>query len=144
MANKAMNKPAISNNQTKSRNWSRKKKHIVLKKRDENKIIAEQRISELFRQAIDMYNQDSKLSDRYVYLARKMAMKYKVKLTSLQKRKFCKHCYSFLMPGKNCIIRITGKTITYSCKICKKFTRLGYKKKSLKGSKDYFQTFIDR
>jgi len=99
------------------------------KKKDEQIKIAKQRIKELFKQAVDIFSEDPKLSNRYVQLARKIAMKFKVKLTSTQKRKFCKHCYCFLMPGVNCTVRITGKTITYTCKKCKKFTRIGYKSK---------------
>ena len=108
----------------------RKAKHQ--KKKEEHQKIAKERIKELFKQAVEMFKEDSKLSDRYVQLARKIAMKYKVSLTSTQKRKFCKHCYCFLMPGVNCKVRITGKTITYTCNNCKKFTRIGYKKKSSK------------
>jgi ribonuclease P protein subunit RPR2 len=102
-----------------------KSRHV--RKRQEHIDTAKQRIKQLFEQAEEMFSKDTKLSDRYVYLARKIAMKYKVKLTSDQRRKFCKHCYSFLMPGRNCRVRLTGKTVTYSCKNCKKFTRVGYK-----------------
>lgn len=97
--------------------------------------IAEERINELFRQAVEIFNYDSKLSDRYVQLARNIAMKYKIKLASKYKRMFCKHCYSFLMPGVNCTVRITGKTITYTCKRCKRFSRIGYKGKGEIGHK---------
>ncbi|MBT4824847.1 ribonuclease P [Candidatus Woesearchaeota archaeon] len=100
------------------------------KKKEDVKRISKDRIKTLFKQAVDTFKENSKLSDRYVTLARKIAMKYKIKFTSTQKRKFCKHCYCFLMPGKNCTVRTTGKTITYSCKNCKKFTRISYKKKS--------------
>lgn len=106
-----------------------KSKHPHKKKSEEFQLIAKERIKKLFEQAVEMFSTDSKLSDRYIELARKIAMKYKVKLTSAQKRMFCKHCYSFLMPGKNCTVRLTGKTITYSCKKCKKFIRIGYKSK---------------
>ena len=96
----------------------------------QQKEIAKERIKQLFKQAALQFNKNKSLANRYVTLARKIAMKYKVKFTSAQKRKFCKHCYCFLMPGKNCTVRTTGKTITYTCKNCKKFTRVGYKKKS--------------
>jgi len=91
--------------------------------------IAKERIEELFRQAENAYKSDPKLSNRYVQLARKIAMKTKVKMTSKQRRMYCKHCYCFLMPGKNSRVRLTGRTITCTCFECKKHTRMGYKKK---------------
>ena len=102
-----------------------KKKHQ--KKKDTHQKIAKERIAILFEQAFQAYGTFPKRSNRYVDLARKMAMKYKIKIPSTLKRQFCKHCYAYLMPGSNCIIRLTGKTITYSCKICKKHSRIGYK-----------------
>jgi len=118
----------------KPKKLGKKRKARYQKKKDEHQEIAKQRIKELFKLAVDMFSEDSKLSNKYVKLARKIAMKFKVKLTSLQRRKFCKHCYSFLMPGKNCTVRTTGKTITYTCKTCKKFTRIGYKGRKNKKS----------
>lgn|SRR3989338_1979093 len=89
--------------------------------------IAMQRITQLFEQAFIRFNEDKNLSNRYVALARKISQKYKVTIPSNLKRQFCKHCYSYLMPGTNCTIRLTGKTITYSCKECRKFMRMMYK-----------------
>ncbi|MBI3032615.1 ribonuclease P [Candidatus Woesearchaeota archaeon] len=88
--------------------------------------IAEERIKELFEQAFLRFNEDKNLSTRYVELARNISQKYKVKIPLPYKRQFCKNCYNYLMPGKNCTIRLTGKTITYSCKECKRFTRMPY------------------
>ena len=86
-----------------------------------------ERIHVLFEQATEQFPKDSKLADRYVILARKIAMKYKIKIPSKLKRQYCKHCYSYLMPGANSVIRLTGKTISYYCKKCKKYSRVGYK-----------------
>ena len=112
------------------------RKQRYQKKKDSHKRIAKERISHLFEQAFSAYNKDPKRSNRYVELARKIAMKYKVKFPSALKRQFCKHCYVYLMPGDNCLIRLTGKTITYSCKVCKKFSRIGYKQKKEKNKED--------
>ncbi|MBR9699524.1 ribonuclease P [Candidatus Woesearchaeota archaeon] len=90
--------------------------------------VAKQRIKKLIQQAEDIFDEEKALADRYVYLARRIAMKYKIRITpSLQKR-FCKHCYSFLMPGKNLRVRTTQGKMTYSCLECKKFMRFPLRK----------------
>ena|SRR3989338_7675138 len=89
--------------------------------------IAKERIEVLFKEAKNMFKEDPKLSDRYVYLARKIAMKYKVRIPSTLKRKFCKHCYKYLMPSVNCRVRVQRGKVVYYCLSCKKFTRLPYK-----------------
>ena len=76
--------------------------------------IARERISILFEQAKEMFREDKSLSNRYVQLARKIAMRYKVKIPDKLKRRFCKSCHKFLVPGANLRIRShKGRTIYY-------------------------------
>jgi ribonuclease P protein subunit RPR2 len=89
--------------------------------------IAKERIQELFRQAEEVFDEDPKLADRYVELARKISMKIKVRIPSSLKRKFCKHCYCFLKPGKNCRVRTHEGKVVYYCQKCKKYMRFPYK-----------------
>jgi len=91
--------------------------------------IAEERINILFKEAKSMFKKDPKLSNRYVHLARKIAMKYKIKLPSELKKRFCKHCYSYLVPSKNCRVRLTKHKLVYYCLNCKKYMRFPYNKK---------------
>ncbi len=90
--------------------------------------VAKQRIKKLFEQADLRFDEAPELSNRYVYLARKIAMKLKIRIPTSMKRRFCKHCYSFLVPNKNCRVRIRKDKVIYSCFNCKKFMRFGYKK----------------
>ena len=94
----------------------------------EQREIAEERIRELFRQADMMFSRNKALADKYVGLARKIAMKYKVKIPGQLKRKFCKHCYCYLKPGKNCRVRIAKGRVIYYCLECKRFMRFVIKK----------------
>lgn len=87
--------------------------------------IAKERIDSLFSQADEVFEEDSSLADRYVDLARKIAMKYKVKLKSAHKRKFCKHCYKYLRPGVNARVRTKDGKLVYYCSSCKKYSRFG-------------------
>lgn len=91
--------------------------------------IAKERIAELIKQAELMFKKDSKLSDRYVELARKISMKYKVRIPRELKRKFCKHCYKYLMPSVNSRVRLTQRKVVYYCYNCKKYMRFPYYKK---------------
>ena len=100
----------------------------VLSKKQQN-AIAQERITILFREAETVFNKNPSLSHRYVTLARKLAMKIKTRIPPELKRKFCKHCYKYLFPGKNARIRTReGKLIIY-CQECKKHTRIPLKKK---------------
>ena len=95
----------------------------------QQKQIAQERIQTLFQEAEKAYSTNKALSNRYVILARKIAMKVKTQIPRELKRKFCKHCYKFLFPGKNCRIRTReGKLVIY-CLECKKYTRVLLKKK---------------
>lgn len=88
-----------------------------------NKQIALTRIKKLFKESEQVFDKNPTLADRYVHLARKISMKTKTKIPKLLKRKFCKHCYSYLKPGKNLRVRTKDKKIIYSCLICKKYAR---------------------
>ena len=85
--------------------------------------IAKKRIRFLFQEAKDVFKENSKLSDKYVKLARRISMKYKIKLPSALKKKFCKHCHKYLVPGVNCRVRIHKHRIIYYCFGCKHFMR---------------------
>ena len=88
-----------------------------------HKKIALERIHELFKQAELRFKEYPGLSDRYVELARKIGMKYKVRIPKELKRRFCKHCYKYLMPGNNCRVRITQSKVVYYCMNCRKYMR---------------------
>ena len=85
--------------------------------------IAKESISSLFDEAEKAFNKDKSISNRYIKKARRIAMKYNIRLAPALKRRFCKHCYSFLMPGKNLRIRLQKGRVVYYCLECKKFMR---------------------
>ena len=100
-------------------------KKIFSKQRQ--KEIALERIAVLFQQADEQFSVNPGLSHRYVQLARKLAMKFKVRIPVELKRKICKHCYQYLRTGVNARIRTReGKLIIY-CLGCKKYTRIPLK-----------------
>jgi len=88
-----------------------------------NKDIARERVKTLFEQAEEIFSEDPKLADRYVKLARKIAMKVNLRMPRGFKRRFCKHCYSYLKHGVNCRVRTQGDNIVYTCLVCKNHMR---------------------
>jgi len=99
------------------------------KKKEQQKKIALQRILRLSCLAENYALQHRfHLSNRYVYLARKISMRYLVSIPPSFKRRFCKHCYCFLLPSVNCRVRISNKYIVTYCLHCKKHMRIPLKK----------------
>ncbi len=90
----------------------------------QQKEIAKERITTLFDKANKVFPENKALANRYVTLARKIAMKVRVRMPQELKRKFCKHCYKFL---KNSRTRIQNGKVIISCLECKKFTRIPLK-----------------
>lgn len=88
---------------------------------------ARERIEKLFEEARKTFRKNSKLADRYVTLARKIAMKTRISIPREFKRKFCKHCYKYLQPGVNCRVRNHKSRIIYYCMECKKYMRFQLK-----------------
>ena len=96
--------------------------------KQKQKQVAKERIKILFEQAEQAFSKNKALANRYVTLARKVAMKVRLRMPRELKRKYCKHCYKFLMPGTNARIRTRDGKVIISCFECKKFTRIPIKK----------------
>ena len=92
--------------------------------KEKQKQIAKERIAILFQQAEKIFPKDKALANRYVTLARKIAMKVKIHLPLPLKRRFCKHCYHYLQPGVNARVRTRGGKVIISCFECKNFMRI--------------------
>lgn len=97
--------------------------------------IAKERIKILFDQALRQAKKNNlKRSNRYVFLARKIAMKFNLRIPKLLRRKFCHKCYHYLLPGKNVRVRTNPKTkaVEMTCLDCKHVNRYPYVKEKIK------------
>lgn len=92
--------------------------------KDFQRRIARERVSILFHEAERVFSQNPKRADRYVSLARKIAMKVNIHLSSFQRRKFCRFCYRFLCTGVNSRVRIRPGKIVITCLSCGKSSRI--------------------
>jgi len=93
--------------------------------------IARERISILLRLAEQEVREHSERSTRYVELAGKIGMRYKVRPPKKYKRKVCKKCNAFLKPGLTCTVRLVPKErcVVWRCSECGRERRYPYSKK---------------
>ncbi len=91
--------------------------------------IAKERIEILFSLADKEFKHHPERSRRYVELARKIGLRYNVRLSKDKKREFCKNCDTLLKPGITSQVRLDKKTksIRVICLNCRKVYRYPYK-----------------
>lgn len=93
------------------------------------KDIATARIERLFELAAVEYRSYPERSDRYVQLAKRIGMKYRLRLPSSLKRKVCRGCGSYLVSGNSSRTRLHGQYITTTCLKCGREMRIPYHSK---------------
>jgi len=101
--------------------------------RGENRRIALERISILFNEAREAFDCEPELAQRYVNLARKIGMRYKVRIPMEFRRIICRRCKGLILPGKNCVVRIRQERETHlvtTCLNCGKLMRIPLKRKN--------------
>lgn len=96
------------------------------KKPDWQQNIAKERIEILFREAEREFKKHPERSKRYVELARKIGLRYNVRLPKELKRSFCKNCNTLLIPSVTSTVRL-DKAIIIKCLKCNKIYRYPYK-----------------
>ncbi len=96
------------------------------KRKDWSKDMGMQRINRLFELAYDEFKNHPERSNRYVQLARRIGMRYRIRLPREMKQKICKHCHVYLVEGSNARTRLQGTHITTTCIHCGKQMRQPY------------------
>lgn len=94
--------------------------------------IARERIGILLDLAEKELRKHPKRSKRYVQLARKIGMRYNVRMTPQQKRGFCKWCDTVLMPGVTSSQKTVKGVRVVKCEACGKVKRYPFKAKKVK------------
>ena len=83
--------------------------------KSKQKEIALERIKILFKEADEVFPKNKSLAGRYVALARKIAMKVRLRFPLELKRRYCKHFYRLLKPGIKARIRVRDGKVIISC-----------------------------
>jgi len=89
--------------------------------------IAKERIQILFHEAEKMIKEDKKLANRYIQLARKIGMRYNLRLSPQLKRKICRKCKSYLYPGITVRLSTKEGSLRIKCLTCGNISRYSIK-----------------
>ena len=63
---------------------------------------------------------------RYVDLARRLGMRYNVRVPREFKRRFCKECLAYLLPPVNARVRVGHGSVVVTCLSCGAIQRLPF------------------
>jgi ribonuclease P protein subunit RPR2 len=85
--------------------------------------VARERIGVLFEQALRAFHEHPERSNRYVALARRIAMRQRIRMEPEFRRQYCHHCFTFLVPGQNMRVRVHRGNVVVTCLSCAKKTR---------------------
>ncbi len=89
--------------------------------------MAEQRIRRLFDLAEQAFPARPDLANRYVEIARRISMRHRASIPPGLKKRVCKKCGAFLVPGGNSRVRLDGKNAIVTCLECGALRRYPYK-----------------
>lgn len=64
------------------------------------------------------------LADRYVDLARRVGMRYNVRVPTTYRRRFCRGCYRYLQPGASSRTRLSRGRVVTTCLRCGHVSRI--------------------
>jgi len=64
---------------------------------------------------------------RYVDLARRIGMRYNVRVPAKLKRRFCKKCLAYLVPGVNARVRMGRGHVVVTCTACGTLQRFPFR-----------------
>ena len=84
---------------------------------------ARRRIETLFEEA----EKRPEYADRYMRLALRLKKRFRLRFTSEQRRKVCKLCGAYLVPGRTCTWRYNKGMLVITCKSCGRLNRYNYK-----------------
>lgn len=102
----------------------------IMKGKSQN--IALQRIQVLLELARKVNQDRSDLAQRYLELARKIAMSVRLHLPKEHRLNFCRHCKSFILPGVNSRVRIQTHRehhIVRTCMFCGRYSRIPFQRR---------------
>jgi len=85
------------------------------------KALARERIQSLWEKAKRVAGEKPELAKRWMQQARDVAQRARIKLPRYMSRHLCKRCGAFLVPGKNCRVRMRQnreRHLTVTCLEC--------------------------
>ena len=89
-----------------------------------------ERIRALFVQAQESFRANPERSRRYVEMALRLSSRYNIRIPPELKRRFCKSCHAYLVPGANARARTSPsqRAVTLTCLECGRVSRHPYRR----------------
>ncbi len=107
--------------------WTGRLPAVVRRKKGQERRIAMERIEALFALAErEGFQGHFGRADRYVELARRIGMRYNVRLPSAFKRRVCSGCHAYLLPPTTARVRIGESRVVTTCLKCGTIMRFPY------------------
>ncbi|HWQ67026.1 MAG TPA: ribonuclease P protein component 4 [Methanospirillum sp.] len=88
------------------------------RQKSDRRPLANERIQILFIQAARFFTENPAWSNRCVDLARRIAMKERVRIPRDLRRQYCRHCYTYFKPGVTVRTRIHRGRVVVTCESC--------------------------
>ena len=82
-----------------------------------------------FDYLIKTARENNVFSERYSYIAKRLLMSKKIKLSKEEKFLICRSCNRLLIPGVNCRVRLKQGFLTYKCLNCGSVRKVKYDKR---------------
>ena len=86
------------------------------------------KINSLFSDAAAAFKENPKLSDRKVRIALRTAQRARIAVPAAFKKRFCKYCSAYWMPGSTVRVRLQKQKVVYYCLACRHYSRHPYVK----------------
>jgi ribonuclease P protein subunit RPR2 len=88
--------------------------------RAQQKALAKSRVRILLAKAIETAKEDPELAQRQAAIARRIILRYNIRLPYSEKRLFCHGCKRLLIPGSNARVRLgyRPKAVKITCLEC--------------------------
>lgn len=100
---------------------------VARRRKGQERKIARERIGVLFGLAESEAGRGNvDRANRYVELARKIGMRYNVRLASAHKRRVCGNCHAYLLPPKTARVRVGESRVITTCLACGTVMRFPY------------------
>ncbi|MGA2934150.1 MAG: ribonuclease P [Methanomicrobiales archaeon] len=99
----------------------------------ESRKLARERIEILFERAREFFPENPLWSDRCVDLARRIAMRQRVRIPRDLRMKFCRRCSAYLVPGSTVRVRVHRGKVVMTCMRCSGHRRFRLVKGGMRG-----------
>jgi len=89
--------------------------------KNSKKEVATKRMHILFKNAVSNARVDVDLAEKQAMIAKKISMKYKIRMPYEIRSCFCKKCKKFIVPGINSRVRVgrsNVKSVRITCNFC--------------------------